>query len=1001
MKNKRVFAVTALALGLLSFGIGYVSLRTTTADIALSPDTIYSNTITTDSPISPTTPVKLIFIHHSTGGHWLADVGEHDNAGGLGQALMENNYFVSATNYGWGPDGIGDRTDIPNWPEWFTDTIMSQVYAESDQNICNPTSPSDDCFGAWPRLPTDPGGENEIIMFKSCFPNSDLYGNPGDPPLPEPNDYEYTVANAKAVYNKILTYFAAHQDKLFVVIAAPPLAEGETASERAANARAFNNWLINDWLSSNSYTYSNVAIFDYYNVLTSNGSPGRIDDTEVITEPNDYALRPDGNHHYWNGSAVTHTQTIPNNYSAYPSGDSHPTTNGQQKATAEFVPLLNVFYNRWKSGVAPTPPALHLISPNGGENWLAGSQQMIQWTTTGTVANVNLTYSTDSFATRHNIALNLSNTNSYNWMTPVTTSTTTLVRVESVVSPTTVFDVSDAVFTLYQPGEMDQLIYLPLVMRNYAPTPPACAVPLTGVTISGPSSGVTNTIYTFNVLPTPANATAPIAYTWTPVPQSGQGTASATYQWNTTGSKIVQVDASNCSGTHNANDDHSITIQVVPSGDLLQPGDLTYLGAFRLPGDDADPPRTFAYGGNAIAFNPDGHITNTDVYPGSLFITGHDRTDDYLDGDQFAEVTIPVPVNSSNVDDLPYAGFLQGFQNVTAGHFQELSTVPKVGIQYLNHADTGPKVHITWGRHLQQLEDFLPSQAWVSADLATPDFQGEWFIGDQNPNSVNGYMLDIPAAWADVHAQGRYLATGRFSPGGLGGMGPALLAYRPWGTGGTAPVSGTHLSETPLLLYESAMITDVITRCLNDYQHADQWEGGAWLTTSSGKAAVLFAGTKGTGAQNWYGYIHPTNPLSPCVDMDVIGDFWPCRMADGTECPETDVIFCCTESDDCISARGWWSTRFDAQFILYDPADLAQVAAGTLASWEPQPYAIIDIDEHLYFNPPVWDVFEVGWGDQRRDRISAVAFDRANGYLYVLEVHGDEAKPMVHVWQVQ
>jgi hypothetical protein len=203
------------------------------------------------------------------------------------------------------------------------------------------------------------------------------------------------------------------------------------------------------------------------------------------------------------------------------------------------------------------------------------------------------------------------------------------------------------------------------------------------------------------------------------------------------------------------------------------------------------------------------------------------------------------------------------------------------------------------------------------------------------------------------------------------------------------------------LLYQSAMVTDVITHCLNDYQHADQWEGGAWLTTSSGKSAVLFAGTKGTGAQNWYGYIHPTNPLSPCVDMDVVGDFWPCRMADGTECPETDVVFCCTEGDDCISARGWWSTRFDAQFILYDPADLAQVAVGTMASWEPQPYAVIDIDEHLYFNPPVWDEFEVGWGDQRRDRISAVAFDRANGYLYVLEVHGDEAKPMIHVWQVQ
>jgi hypothetical protein len=353
------------------------------------------------------------------------------------------------------------------------------------------------------------------------------------------------------------------------------------------------------------------------------------------------------------------------------------------------------------------------------------------------------------------------------------------------------------------------------------------------------------------------------------------------------------------------------------------------------------------------------------------------------------------------VADLPYATFLQGFHDVAAGYFHELDEVPKAGMQYLNHPDTGPKIHLTWGRHLQQLEDYLPSQAWFDPDLAHPDLQGEWFIGNQNPNSVNGYMFEIPAAWADAHAQGRYLATGRFSAGGLGGMGPALLAYCPWETGGTAPVLGTHLSETPLLLYESAMVTSSITRCMNNYQHADEWEGGAWITMPSGKSAVLFAGTKGTGIKYWYGYIHPTSPLSPCADTDVIGDFWPCRLADGSECPATDVVHCCTEGVDCVSARGWWSTRFDAQLVLYNPADLAQVAAGTMQSWEPQPYAVVDIDERLYFNPPEGDVYEVGWGDQRRDRISAVAYDRENGYLYVLEVYGDEAKPMVHVWRVQ
>jgi hypothetical protein len=312
-----------------------------------------SASVPPDDPTPPAEPVKLVFIHHSTGGNWLADPNHDQPYGGLGVALRDNNYFVSATNYGWGPDNIGDRTDIPNWPEWFTgpnsSVILDALYGESGQNVGD--------FGSWSRLATDPGGENEIIMFKSCFPNSDLYGNPNDSPAPEPND-QFTVSNAKAVYNALLTYFETRQDKLFVAITAPPMGEGEYASdaqsaaERAANARALNDWLVNDWLVG--YPHSNVAVFDYYNVLTSNGSPGRTDSTGTNEEPND-ADWEDGNHHRWWNGAVEHTQTVENDYSAYPSDsswDSHPTTAGHQKATAEFVPLLNVLYNRWQAGSA-------------------------------------------------------------------------------------------------------------------------------------------------------------------------------------------------------------------------------------------------------------------------------------------------------------------------------------------------------------------------------------------------------------------------------------------------------------------------------------------------------------------------------------------------------------------------------------------------------------------------------------------------------------------------
>jgi hypothetical protein len=42
--------------------------------------------------------------------------------------------------------------------------------------------------------------------------------------------------------------------------------------------------------------------------------------------------------------------------SAYPDGDSHPTPAGNQKATAEFVPLLNYYYSRWNPGHSATAP---------------------------------------------------------------------------------------------------------------------------------------------------------------------------------------------------------------------------------------------------------------------------------------------------------------------------------------------------------------------------------------------------------------------------------------------------------------------------------------------------------------------------------------------------------------------------------------------------------------------------------------------------------------------
>jgi hypothetical protein len=278
-------------------------------------------------PSPPTNMVKLIFIHHSTGENWLMD-----GYGDLGRVLQENNYFVSDTNYGWGPNAVGDTTDIPDWLRWFrsseTPEIMAAIFSENRINSGD--------WSYFERYLSEPGGENEVIMFKSCFPNSELDGSPND----SPGTYaDYTVAGAKYVYNEILQYFSSRPDKLFVVITAPPVSD----STLAENARAFNNWLMSEWLVD--YEGNNVVIFDFYNVLTGRDHHHRLVDGQV-------------EHTYREGADTL----------AYPSDDDHPSAEGSRKATEEFVPLLNAWYKRWKAG-APTSPPIEseTLPPSEGE----------------------------------------------------------------------------------------------------------------------------------------------------------------------------------------------------------------------------------------------------------------------------------------------------------------------------------------------------------------------------------------------------------------------------------------------------------------------------------------------------------------------------------------------------------------------------------------------------------------------------------------------------------
>ena len=259
---------------------------------------------------APKQPLHLLFIHHSCGGQLLASFGAvqgagciyrtHPNGGGLRARLEQNAYRVHEASYG---SRIGEHTDVFDWWPKFRDQLEEILTCDS-QDIRH----AGQC-------------RNRIVVFKSCFPNND-YKSEGRPPGNAAGP-ELTVWNARAAYLALREEFQKHPEILFVCVTPPPLApkpppqpwwkqfakqalgRSDNRAGSARLAREFNRWLRSPdgWLKDGQP--ANVAVFDYYAILTG---PGASD------------------------------------LSAYPTGDgydSHPSREGNEKAAELFVPFLN------------------------------------------------------------------------------------------------------------------------------------------------------------------------------------------------------------------------------------------------------------------------------------------------------------------------------------------------------------------------------------------------------------------------------------------------------------------------------------------------------------------------------------------------------------------------------------------------------------------------------------------------------------------------------------
>ncbi len=229
---------------------------------------------------------RLIFLHHSVGKGLL------DN-GGLRQGLMDMGILVKGATYG---DEIGEDTDMNHWVRKFRED-MDKILR----------------FSAHPDRYNNEGFTNDIIMFKSCFPNSDIIEDgvaPGEPDSPEK-----TLANYKAVFASLKTEMAKYPDKLFVYLTAPPRVPEASSPDNAGRARKFNDWLIQDFQPAYAVEtgHNNFYVFDLFGTLAGA----------------DNFLKMD--------------------YRLPRSGDSHPNLKGSRAATEEFIKFFRPLWTRWQN----------------------------------------------------------------------------------------------------------------------------------------------------------------------------------------------------------------------------------------------------------------------------------------------------------------------------------------------------------------------------------------------------------------------------------------------------------------------------------------------------------------------------------------------------------------------------------------------------------------------------------------------------------------------------
>jgi hypothetical protein len=367
--------------------------------------------------------------------------------------------------------------------------------------------------------------------------------------------------------------------------------------------------------------------------------------------------------------------------------------------------------------------------------------------------------------------------------------------------------------------------------------------------------------------------------------------------------------------------------------------DLVYQGAFRVPQSGSG--EGFSYGGDTLAYNP---VSDT-LFVGSM-------------NSRVAEVSIPSPVKSNRVEELPVASFVQPLSDPTEGRLRDIADagVTLDGLLVHDGRLFGTGLIYYDATNKQRLSHF-----GRPLDLARAEGTRIHQVGETGKAGfVAGYMATVPPEWRE--ALGAPAVTGQccISIISRTSYGPGLFAWNPADLGRRDP-----LPVTPLLYYPAQHPN------LGRWEETNDFFGGA--TDVAGVAlidrttTVLFAGRNGMG------------PF--CYGVGTADE----KKANEPR-PVEKHCFDPTSAD-----KGPHAFPYRLQFWAYDVNDLAAVRAGERQPWDVRPYGVWPFEL-----PPIGDPYP---------RLGAISYDSAHRRLFLTQLRGDKdgysRRPILHVFTVR